>query len=545
MRAVFVRPSNPSGSAYLTKFGFLPAPLSLLPLAAVLRERGDEVQVLDMEADPEATVPAVVQKIARFQPDLVGLTLHATAARATAIEISRRIKSQLPEVVTVVGGHHATFVPQPLLRGGFDVVAMGEADATIAELADAIQDHRSFAGIKGIAYREGVELHRTPPRRLIEHLDTLPMPAFDLVPSQRYPFQVFGEGSHVACIETARGCPYACDFCSVTPTWGNKWRSKTNGRILQEIATVLGIGYDWVFFTDDIFMVQPNLVQRRQLFDEIRSRGLRFRFIAQMRCDTTSRHPELVSSAAQAGLRVGFLGVESGSQETLRRMHKGIYTADSVRAVRILRENGVISLCGMMLGAPYEGVWDELHTVRFAHALARNGADAVQFSLYTPLPGTRIFDQSLRENRLFTLDWSRFDILTPVMRGRVKPHTTQLIQALGHDSFYLVKWVRGKLNPFPSNPEHDYLSRQAGRYFVTNLRTYLGDILRLPVDIERTRRLYVRGQAQSIPASDLIELRKSSGQIVYDVGAARNPYFKVGTDPGDHHPESVPDPVPG
>lgn len=213
------------------------------------------------------------------------------------------------------------------------------------ELTKAIENHEDFRQIKGIVYRnKDEEIVRTPPRPLIEDLDKLPMPALDLVEREKYPIKIFGDNQYATCIETSRGCPYACDFCSVTPTWGNKWRNKSNKRIIKELRLAKKLGYDWVFFVDDIFIVWPNRKQREELFKLMIDEDFNIRFITQMRADVTARNPELIKLAAEAGLRISFLGAESGSQEILKKMHKGLSVSDTVKAVKVLHDNGVLVL---------------------------------------------------------------------------------------------------------------------------------------------------------------------------------------------------------
>lgn len=312
----------------------------------------------------------------------------------------------------IAGGHHATFLPNQLLREGFNVIALGEADDTIIDIARTLDGQREFNDVRGIVFRKGDMFARTRPRALIESLDRLPFPALNLVQKEKYTVRVFGDKDTVTCLETSRGCPYACDFCSVTPTWGNKWRNKSNARILMELDQARRLGYDWVFFTDDIFVVYPNIKQRLALFQKMVQHDFHLKWIVQMRADVTALHPELIRLGAEAGMRLAFLGIESGSPEILRKMHKGIFTPQSVKAVRILNENGVIVLCGMMLGALYETFGDMMSTIRFSRKLADAGADAVQFTIYTPLRGTRIFNDALRENKLVSLDWDSYDVLT-------------------------------------------------------------------------------------------------------------------------------------
>lgn len=215
----------------------------------------------------------------------------------------------------------------------------------------------------------------------------------------------------------------------------------------MELDQARQLGYDWVFFTDDIFVVYPNIKQRMDLFQKMIQHNFHLKWIVQMRADVTAFNPELIRLGSEAGMRLAFLGIESGSPEILKKMHKGLFTPQSVKAVRILSENSVIVLCGMMLGAPYENFRGMIRTVEFSRKLADAGADAIQFTIYTPLPGTRIFDSALRENELFTLDWDRYDVITPVMKTLVHPALIQMLQYYGNYSFYIRKFLMGKLRP--------------------------------------------------------------------------------------------------
>ena len=529
-----IRPSNPTGSAYLTKFGFLPTPLGLLQLAGdILTVHRTWVKVVDMEADKMSSVESVVDEALRYSPELVGITIHATAAHGTSLRIAKTIKEHLPDTVLVAGGHHATFLPYDVLRGGFDIVVLGEGDETIIEITRAITEGRGFEGISGIVYKtKSGKFVRTKPRALIFDLDKLPIPAYHLVDKRNYTFKVFGENDSVACVETSRGCPYACDFCSVTPTWGNKWRNKSNKRIIEELDIVKALGYDWVFFTDDIFVVYPNVKQRMHLFDLMIEKRYNFKWIAQMRADVTAKNPELIRRAAEAGLRVGFLGIESGSPEILKKMHKGLFTPLSVKAVRMLSENGVVVLIGMMLGAPYETLHDMITTLKFAWKLADAGADAVQFSLYTPLPGTRIFDDALRNNKLFTLDWDRYDLLTPVMKTKVHPAIIQILQMIGNHVFYIKKYFKGRFIDTSWKTTIKGYKRDlvfnAQKFMFRMMPSYVREFLEFPKHIAHTIKLY--SAFSKLPLVDLkkvSELLEFSNRILYLEVGGKNPYFMI------------------
>jgi anaerobic magnesium-protoporphyrin IX monomethyl ester cyclase len=528
IRAVLIRPTNKTGSGYLTKWGFLPAPLGLLTLAGeILRVEGSKVKIIDMEGDGLST-EETVKKTLEFNPDIVGITLHATAAHNNAGYLARRIKEEKSDTILVAGGHHATFLPKEIIRAGFDISVLGEGDETMYEIASAVAEGRGFENISGIVYRDRDKIIRNPPRSLISDLDTLPIPPMWLLDPSRYTFKVFGENDKVMCIETSRGCPYACDFCSVTPTWGNKWRNKSNARILEEVRLALSYGYNWIFFTDDIFVVYPNVNHRRNLFKSIIEEDVRTKWIVQMRADVTSKNPDLIELGAKAGMKISFLGVESGSQEILKKMHKGEFTSQSEEAVNILSRNGIIVLIGMMIGAPYERMRDIFTSIKFSRRLARSGADAIQFSIYTPLPGTRVFDDAIRNKSIFTLDWDRYDVITPVMKTRVGPVIDQIAQFYSTYSFYLYKYLRGKLHRVEPEEDKKKLLDNAMNFMMKMIPSYLSDIYHFPKFLLETQRKYREGSRMAgIKDEQVMELMETSNKVVYNQIGGKNPYFMI------------------
>lgn len=513
MRIALVRPSHKTGSLFLKKLGFLPVPIGLLQLAGeLLRSDSNSVSVIDMEAD-EMTVEEVAFKLKDLGPDLVGITLHATAATNTAVDIIRKTRELLPGVRFIAGGHHATFMSEELIEDGFDFVALGEGDETIAELVEALQNGREVSAVRGLVYSDKGRATRTSKRELIKNLDKLSIPAFHLVDRSKYKLETFGEDDSVICLETSRGCPYACDFCSVTPVWGNKWRSKSNDRIMEELETASRLGYRWVFFTDDVFFAEAVIKERTKLFDTMISRGLDINWIAQTRPDAVVRHPDIIEKAARAGMRMAAIGVESGSSRTLRMMKKGLRPSVSYKAVEILDGKGVLTLCSIMLGAPHESIGDMVETIRFGSKLVNAGADLIQFTVYTPFPGTPVFYDAVRKERLMTTNWERFDILTPVMRTKVSPAVIQLLQSFGVYYFQFKSFLRFKLKRQKMDREKAALLEEAISYVLGKMPVYLKDMLGLPRRMKETMKLFEHKGRES--AANEQRLVASENSLIY------------------------------
>jgi anaerobic magnesium-protoporphyrin IX monomethyl ester cyclase len=226
-------------------------------------------------------------------------------------------------------------------------------------------------------------------------------------------------------------------------------------------------------------------------------------------------------------MRLAFLGIESGSPKILRKMHKGLFTPQSVRAVSVLSENGVMVLCGMMLGAPYENFRDMLRTIVFSRKLADAGADAVQFTIYTPLPGTRIFDEALRGNKLFTLNWDRYDVLTPVMETRVHPALIQMLQYYGNYSFYVRKFLMSRLKPRRVKGVKQNLVANAEKFIIDTLPTYLRDALSLPLKLASTTKLYNLLAKEILDTEKVDEMLQFSNKVIYQETGSKNRYFLI------------------
>jgi anaerobic magnesium-protoporphyrin IX monomethyl ester cyclase len=516
---------------YEDSFGATPIPYGLLQLAGdLLTIDGMHVKVIDQEATLISN-DDILDIAISFNPDIVGISLHASAGYGNAVRIAKMIKEHVPNSVIIAGGHHATFVPFQLLREGFDVVVRGEGDETIIELAKAIQDDLDFKRVKGIVFKDkDGKLVETEPRPLIQDLDKLPLPAFHLIDRDKYRIRIFDENGYFAAMETARGCPYACDFCSVTPTWGYRWRNKSNKRILEELRIIKKLGYNWVFFVDDIFIVWPNIRQRISLFKQMINEELKINFIAQMRVDVTANNPEVIKLAAEAGLRVAFLGVESGSEKVIKEMHKGIRPDQALEAVKILDNNGVVVFIGMILGAPYETLKDMIATIRYAYRLSDHGADGVQFSIYTPLPGTRIFDKLLREGKIYTLDWDYYDLLRPVMVTKVNPILIQILALIANHSFYIRKFIKSKLTRKKIPGKKKELIINGERFLIRSFPKFIWNTIKFPKSLFETYLLIRKWKKTGLPKDFVDELLYYLNKIVYLEINDKNPYFNIKND---------------
>jgi radical SAM superfamily enzyme YgiQ (UPF0313 family) len=420
--------SPPTRSVVKEVLGASGPPLGLAYLAAVAREQGWETKILDGLTE-NLTIRDVAEVVKSLQPDVVGLTA-TTPAIYDAYTVARIVKDHAPGALVLLGGPHATFMAHEVLKECpyIDVVVRGEGEETLKEIFERVERGRDLEGVAGITYRARDRIRNGPPRRLIENLDALPMPAYDLLPMEKY---VVDKVRYAAVI-TSRGCPYSCIFCSSSLQFGKRWRAHSPERVLEELMI---LRYDYgvreIEFLDDTFTL--NMSRAEEISRMIVREGLDISWSASSRVNTFSRC--LGEAMRRAGARTIYFGIESGSDETLRLIGKGIAKRQAVDAVRAAKDSGLNALGSFIIGFPHEREEDIRATIMFADSC---GVDLAQFTIATPYPGTRLWDMAVEENLLLTRNWRKFTTLDVVMRSfYLTPEKIKKLLLWAYIVFYL------------------------------------------------------------------------------------------------------------
>lgn len=366
-------------------------PLGLGYIAAVLRRGGHEVLFLDPEAQglPDH---AVASRMASFKPGLVGVSC-ATPSFPKARHLAGIAKRVAPGCTTVVGGVHATAMPEAVLKQApeFDISALGEGEETMLDLADAL-DQGSLSPdvlrpMPGVAFRDGEGLHINKKREWLRDLDTLPFPARNLVDFDLYvPHAHNRRGRRATTAITSRGCPYQCIFCASHIVLGYPFRSHSPEYIVDEIEHLAKTyGVDQIIFNDDVFTMDKR--RDYKICDLILKRNLKVSWFCFARVDAVTK--DILVAMKRAGcFSIGF-GVESGDPTMLKNIRKNI-TVEQVRhALALANEVGIKSQCFFVFGNPGETPETVERSIQFAIEIKPVLAF---FNMMVPYPGTEAYD---------------------------------------------------------------------------------------------------------------------------------------------------------
>ncbi|HZO08876.1 MAG TPA: radical SAM protein [Myxococcota bacterium] len=394
MRVLLVNPSYP--------FEEFPRLLVTLPyLASALRAEGHEVEILDLLL-ARTTRAKVEARMQRFRPELVGIT-SVTLNHHIASRIATWVRECDPRVPIAMGGPHVSFEIDGSFRDlpALDFIGIGEGEHTMVELARALGGRMDLRDVRGLAFRDGDAIVRTPARPLEDDLDELPTPARDLVPLARY----LAFDSH-ASVVTSRGCPYECVFCSA-PAWtGRKVRYRTPSLCVDEMEDLARLGFTEITIEDDLFTLYRK--HFLAVCGELERRNTGLRWNAFSRVDTIN--PEIVATMARAGCQAICFGVESGSQELLDVAKKNSDLAKVREAMRMAQGAGITALASFIIGLPGETEATLRQTVAFAESLREEFGALYGFHILAPFPGTEVRDRAEEYGlEILTSDWTRYD----------------------------------------------------------------------------------------------------------------------------------------
>lgn len=478
-------------------------PQALAYVAAVLREGGIEVKVIDCMPQ-KVGWKTLETMIRQFEPQVVAAgENHATYA-AEVSKLVALVKRVDPRITMVLGGSHYTNVGELYLgKEPIDFIVRGEGEMTMLELCKALEsgDPEAPFRVHGLSYfRDGKAVY-TPPRELIADLDSLPMPAFDLMPMEAYgkAKYLFSQGGTT--IHHSRGCPASCSFCvwwtqdakrEVTvdedgcrqEELAPRWRTRSVERVIAEIE-LLATKYRkrCLIFTDPTFNVDPKW--SAAFADALIAKGLGVEYMAFVRADYLLRDEKLgvLEKLVKSGLRHVCIGVERDENTTLRNWDKSFYNqSQSAEAFKLLKDKypEVFRQGTFIVGTREETPETMKKQLAFARSL---DLDYPAFHPMTPFPGTQLYEDAKREGWLELDDFEYFDLSTPVVRSKemTRDQIEQGIVEL-NKSYVNMRWfLRGILSP------HRYKRNMYKWWVMVMTRIVMGSLAEFASPLSGTR----------------------------------------------------------
>ncbi|MBL8789228.1 MAG: B12-binding domain-containing radical SAM protein [Rhizobiales bacterium] len=440
-------------------------PIGIAYLAASVREAGFPVQVIDgLGEGLEQRHPWPNRNY------IYGLDLDEVTSRisqdATLIGISTdfsfewpvyraligKIRARFPEAFLVAGGEHATALPALCLKETtLDAVVSGEGEETLVQIARCLAGgDRQLAGVMGVCVRSGDGIELRERQKRIRNLDAIPWPAWDLVPIEGYLDRGMGFGvnrGRSLPLLASRGCPYRCVFCSSPMMWTTLWQARSPDLLLDEIEAMQK-RYQVSNFD---FYDLTAIVKKAWIIEfcrKIEERGLEFTWQLPSGTRTEAIDADVAQLLYRTGCRNISYSPESGSPSTLRRIKKKIDVNRLAASVKSSVDCGLNVKCNLIIGFPGETFREIMQTLAFAARLALMGSHDISIWLFSPYPGSEVFND-LHEAGKIQLDDAYFNDLRAYadlahassFNEYFSARTLGLLRLLGTALFYFVSWT--------------------------------------------------------------------------------------------------------
>ncbi len=411
------------------------APIGTLYAASLMRSRGFDVDFFDtmFVYGPEE----VILPLESDTPDYFVIyddgfnyltKMCLTNMRMAAFERMKFAKQKGCRVI--VSSSDSTDHFEQYLEEGADFVILGEAEQTLVELVEALENRSTdFLSIPGLAFLQQEAVIKTVKRPVMKELDELPFPAWDLVNMEPYrKMWMKNRGYFSMNMATTRGCPFKCNWCA-KPIYGNRYNTRSPQNVVAELAFLKEkFQFDHILFCDDIFGLKPGWVPEfARLVEEA---GLRFRFKIQARADLLLQE-DYIRDLARAGCENIWMGAESGSQKVLDAMDKGIRVKQIYDATKMLKENGIHPSFFIQFGYPGETKEDIVNTIDMIVELLPY---EIGISVSYPLPGT-VFYNNVKAQLREKTNWTDSDELALMFRNTYEPSFYKLLHRYVHRNY--------------------------------------------------------------------------------------------------------------
>lgn len=369
---------------------------ALAYLAGYLRQySGYSIKIIDAKLE-QLNFQEVLDIVKAFNPNVVGLTAYTNEIKPAAY-LAALLKEHLPRVVTVIGGVHITALPKVTLEefASFDIGVVGEGEITFYQLCEAFKNNTEVATINGLVYRKDGDILLTPARQRIADQDSIPFPAWDLLPASDTYF-----------IQSERGCPFSCLFC-MNPN-GKVARKRSVENVMEELLWIIrDFKPKHISFGDELFSV--DMLRTRQLLDAMIASRIGDQVTWDLQTHVHFVDGPMFRQFKQAKVKRVELGIETGDDELLRKMGKGTNLQKILLACDAAKNEGVKIGTFFLFGQPNESSKSLEATIKLA---VRINPDLPMFGLMTPYPGTEIAKMAAKGEggyKLLTTNWDEYN----------------------------------------------------------------------------------------------------------------------------------------
>lgn len=377
-------------------------PLGIAYLASQLHSLGINSKIFDCTF---RTFEEFASSLNEYQPDIVGIYCMVTLSRNT-FKIAEMVRSNIPGCLLVAGGPLPTLYPEHF-DGPFDFVFRGEADLSFPRFCkdfntSVISGVNQLSNLHLDTYpglytqQNGLKINNPPIHHTENEINSFPLPFrgdFDHASYQNAGLKK--DGNKTTSIVTTYGCPFGCDFCS-KPVFGNIFRKRNIDKTIEEVEQIRTLGYDTLWIADDNFTLDVNYL--KEFCNRMIDQNMKWSCLSRV----TGINIEIATLMKQAGCRRVYLGLESGSQETLQIMNKKATLEEGKKAISCFRTAGIEVGAFFIVGYPGETISSVEDTFRFALS---QPLDEISFNVPFPLPGSRLFERvnGLNVNK----DWNK------------------------------------------------------------------------------------------------------------------------------------------
>jgi anaerobic magnesium-protoporphyrin IX monomethyl ester cyclase len=409
-------------------------PLGTLYAASLMRENGFEVDLFDTNLLDSSLdiLPILASKnpkyLVIYDDGFNYLTkMCLTNMRDACFDMIISAKSASCKVI--VCSSDATDHYEKYLAKGADFIIQGEGEITLLELINALEKDKNVSNISGIVYKNEGQITINSKRKVLENLDQLPLPAWDLVDIEAYR-AVWKQSNQEFTLNlaTTRGCPYKCNWCA-KPIYGNRYNAHSPEYIVKEIAYLqenFGVTRFWM--CDDIFGLKPNWVQ--EFNTELKKNKLQIKYYIQSRVDLLLKE-DTIDALAASGLEEVWVGAESGSQKILDAMDKGTKLEEIYEATHLLQQKKIRVALFLQFGYLTENQEDIQKTIAMVKKIL---PDNIGISVSYPLPGTKFYDK-VKDDMKLKANWTDSDDFEMMFQGTYNSLYYKKLQRYVHKEF--------------------------------------------------------------------------------------------------------------